>query len=36
MPNGQRVILPVKLKTALLRDMIKEAGLTVEEFLDLL
>jgi predicted RNA binding protein YcfA (HicA-like mRNA interferase family) len=36
MPNGQRVVLPVRLKSGLLRDMIKQAGLTVEEFLDLL
>jgi predicted RNA binding protein YcfA (HicA-like mRNA interferase family) len=36
MPNGQQVILPFRLKTGLLRDMIKEAELTVEEFIDLL
>jgi predicted RNA binding protein YcfA (HicA-like mRNA interferase family) len=36
MPNGRRIILPYHLKPGLLRDMIKEAGLTVDEFIDLL
>ena len=36
MPNGQRIILPYRLQTGLLRDMIKEAGLSLDEFIDLL
>ena len=34
MPNSHRVVLPVRLKPGLLQDMIKQAGLSVEEFLD--
>ena len=36
MPNGQRVVLPERLKTGLLHDMIKQSDLTTEESLDLL
>jgi predicted RNA binding protein YcfA (HicA-like mRNA interferase family) len=38
MPNGRLVTIPAKreLKVGLLRDAIKKAGLTDEEFLDLL
>jgi hypothetical protein len=36
MPNGHLVILPATLKVGLLATQIKEAGMTLEEFIDLL
>jgi hypothetical protein len=35
MPNGHLVILPMKLKVGLLSGQIKDAHLTVEQFIDL-
>jgi hypothetical protein len=36
MPNGQSLILPVKLKPGLLAAMVKKADMTVEQFIELL
>ncbi len=36
MPNGKKLVLPYRLKPGLLSDMVKEAELSVEAFIDLL
>lgn len=36
MPNGARLTLPRTLKVGLLRDMVEEAGISVEQFIELL
>ncbi len=36
MPNGHLTILPQTLKVGLLASQIKEAGMTIEQFVDLL
>jgi len=34
MPNGEKINLPHLIKPGLLADMIKQSGLTLEEFLE--
>jgi hypothetical protein len=36
MPNGKKLVLPYRLKPGLLSDMVKEAELSVEAFIELL
>ena len=36
MPNGHMVILPMRLKVGLLGEQIKESGLSIDEFVDVL